>query len=235
MPHSDVRILGLIGGTTWLSTVEYYTHINRLVNEQLGGDTSAELVLASLNFAEVVENNDKDDLEANYRIFFDAAIRLKAAGAEALVPCANTMHMYADRFVADVGLPVIHIAAATAVAARAHGCKRVAVLGTRYTMSSSFYPQKMAEAGIETVFPSKEDRESINRAIFDELVRDVFKPETKRMFVQITERLVADGVDGVALACTEIPLLIKQEDVSVPVFDTTRIHAQAAVAFSLSN
>lgn len=217
-----------------MSTVDYYSHINRLTNERLGGDSSARLVLYSLNLADVVANNDKNDLELNYSLVLEACQTLKVAGAQGLVICANTLNMYAERIAEATGLPVIHIAEATAEEIVLKGCKKVVLLGTKYTMEMDFYRSKLEGAGITVVTPDSEDRKFVHETIFQELGKGIFDPKTKNRYLRIIGNVMNEGADGVVLACTEIPLLIKPEDLDVPVFDTTLIHSKAAVCFALS-
>jgi aspartate racemase len=224
-----MRVLGLVGGTTWHSTVEYYSLLNRIAAERQTPLSSARCVLVSLDFAEIARNNETD-MPANGRIVVDACQKLKAAGAEAIVLCANTMHMFAPD-VAQVGLPIIHIGQATAIAIQQAGLSRVGLLGTRYTMEMGFLRDHLTDAGIEWVIPSDEDRAWIHSTIFDELGKGIFTESTRARYVSIIQGL---GVQGAILGCTEIPLLIKPGDVSIPTFDTTAIHAQAAMDWALA-
>ena len=231
-----MNTLGLIGGTTCLSTVDYYRLLNEGINERLGGMQYARCLLYSLNFADIVKINETQDWDAALELFGDAATRLKTAGAEAIVLCANTAHVIADRLEKRVGLPLIHIADATAQAIRAAGLERVSLLGTRYTMELSFFKDRLAWHGITAVTPTDAERDFIHGTIFGELAKNVIKPETRARYLEIMDRMARqDGARGAILGCTEIPLLIKQSDTKLPVFDTTALHARAAVDFALSS
>lgn len=228
-----MKILGLIGGTSWVSTVDYYRYINEGINERLGGIYYSRCILHSFSYGEVkdlVDGGRKDEL---LRQFIAAGLNMKAGGAEGIVFCANTMHMFAGAMEEATGLPVIHIATATAQAINGRGLKTVGLLGTRPTMTMDFYKEKLADQGIDTIIPGEEDMTFIHDTIFDELGKGIFTPETKQRYLDIMDRLVAWGAEGIILGCTEIPMLLTQDDVNVPVFDTARIHSAAAVAFSL--
>jgi aspartate racemase len=230
-----MKTLGLIGGTTWLSTVDYYRLLNEGVNERLGGMQYARCLLYSLNFADIVKINETQDWDAALELFGDAATRLKNGGAEGLVLCANTAHVIADRLEKRIGLPLIHIADATAHAIRSAGIERVSLLGTRYTMELSFFKDRLAWHGITAVTPNPAERDFIHRTIFGELAKNEIKAETRDRNLEIMYRMAQkDGARGAILGCTEIPLLIKQRDTAIPVFDTTALHTRAAVDFALS-
>ncbi len=229
-----MKILGLIGGTTWLSTIDYYTYINTYINEKLGGFSSAELMIYSVNFDEIFKNNEKDDWDDNLRIFAEAAAKLVEAGADAIVLCANTAHILADGLAKKINVPIIHIVTATADEINKAGLKKVGLLGTSFTMERDFFKAKLAENGIEAIVPDAEDRKFIHSTIFNELGKSIFKPETKQRYISIIDKLISGGAEGIILGCTEIPLIIKQADSNVPVFDTTKIHSKAAVDFALS-
>src|SRR5579871_5660260 len=198
-----MRTIGMIGGTSWVSTVEYYSHLNRMVNARLGGSHSIKCVLVSLDLAEVIENNERN-IEDNYPLVVDAAERLKLARADAIMFGANTMHLFADRLERQVGLPVINIATATAEVAIGKGMRKVGLLGTRFVMEMDFYRSKIEAAGLEALLPEPDDRAFINRAIFEELTLDQFLDETRNRFLKIVESLKSRGADGVVLGCTEI-------------------------------
>jgi aspartate racemase len=231
-----MKMLGLIGGTTWLSTVDYYRLLNEGINERLGGMQYARCLLYSLNFGDIVAINERQDWDAALELFADAASRLKNAGAEGLVLCANTAHVIADRLEKRIGLPLIHIADATAKEIRAAGLERVSLLGTRYTMELDFFRDRLAWHGVTAVTPNADERAFIHGTIFGELAKNVIKAETRDRYLGIIDRLaMQEGARGAILGCTEIPLLIKQPDTSIPVFDTTALHARAAVDFALSS
>lgn len=229
-----MRMLGLVGGVTWHSTIDYYRLINEGVNAKLGGSQSARLVLHSLNFGEIAELSARHDWDAVLDIIGPAAAHLKQSGAEALVLCANTMHVIADRLENQVGLPVIHIVDATAQAIRHAGLDRVTLLGTRYTMELDFFKDRLAWHGVTAVIPEAEDREFIHQSIFSELGKNVILEATRSRYLSIMDTLAEkSGSQGAILGCTEIPLLIKQNHASQPVFDTTALHSRAAVEFAL--
>lgn len=230
-----MKLLGLIGGTTWLSTVEYYSLLNKGVNKRLGGIEFPQLVLYSVNIGDIDRHNAADRMDLNIQMAVDKAHALKAAGVEGLLLCANTLHVAADRIEAEVGLPVVHIADATAGAIVAAGLSKVALLGTHFTMEGDFIRSRLAARGIEVLIPeSREDRNRIHDPIFNELGKGIFLEETKATFLRIINDLASRGAQGVILGCTEFPLLLKPEEIPIPSFDTTQIHAAAGVEFILS-
>ena len=230
-----MKTIGLIGGTSWVSTLDYYRLINQLTNEKLGGVHAARLLLYSLNFGEIKELLDKNDWESITAIYTDVATKLKAAGADCIVLAANTPHLIADKIQKAAGLPLIHIADATAKVIQDSGVLTVALLGTKFVMESSFFPDILAAHGIETIIPNEADRGFINGSIFNELTKGVFTPETKRHYVELIDRLITAGANAVVYACTEIPILLQDINMPVKTFDTTLIHAQAVVAFSTTD
>ena len=231
-----MKTLGLIGGIAWPSTVEYYRLINEGVTARLGGLNAARCIIHSLNFADVAAINKRQDWDAALALLGDAGCNLRKSGAEALVVCANTMHVIADRLEQHVGIPLLHIADATARAIRAQGIERVALLGTRYTMELPFLKDRLAWHGVTAVIPNADERDFIHDTIFTELNIGVIRPETRDRYLQIIDRMSKqEGARGAILGCTEIPLLVKQSDTTVPVFDTTALHAGAAVEFALSS
>ena len=230
-----MKILGLIGGISWISTIDYYRQISLGFNEKLGKSDFGKCIIYSLNYQEVIDHNSKGDFEATYKIVQDAAINLKFAGAKALLLCANTMHMFADRIEETVKLPVVHIAKATAAEINKQGLKKVGLLGTKATMEMDFYKDVLKKYGIESIIPEEADRNFVHEKIFSELGKDILKEETKADYLSVIDKLLNKGAEGIILGCTEIPLLIKQSDCSCLVFDTTYIHSKAAVAFALGN
>lgn len=224
----------MIGGTGWPSTLEYYRIINQETNKRLGGLTSAKIVMTSFNYAEIDSLNKKNDHAGVYSLVLDAAQRLRKALVECLVICANTLHQYADNLEKETGLKVVHIADATAKVISRRGVSKIGLLGTRFTMEMDFYTKRLKEKGIESLVPEKSERDFIHNAIMNELLKEEFKQETKEKFLTIIKELHTRGAQGVVLGCTEIPLLIKQGDTSLPVFNTLEIHAKAAVDFALS-
>lgn len=230
-----MKKLGLVGGMSWVSTIDYYRFINEGINEQLGGLNFAECIIYSVNFNEFVSNNTSNKWDATYEIILNACQNLERSGAEAIVLCANTAHAVAHRLEANFALPLIHIVTATADEIKKQGLKKVGLLGTKFTMEMDFYKDKLISLGLEPMVPeSQETRDYIQQTLKDELGKGIILEETKQHYITIINELIANGAEGIILGCTEIPMIISQKDVSVPVFDTTQIHSQAAVAFSLS-
>ena len=231
-----MKTIGMVGGTGWISTLEYYRHINEETNRRLGGLEAARCLLYSLNYGDVDRLNRAGDPRGVYELVFQGAKVLVGGGAEGLVFCANTLHMFADELQVQIPRPIIHIAEATARHIRSRGLDRVALLGTRPTMEMDFYKAKLMAAGITTLVPEAEDdRRFIHDAINRELIKGIVLPATKDRFLAILEALRARGAQGAVLGCTEIPILLKQEDTDLPVFDTLVIHADAAVDFALED
>jgi aspartate racemase len=230
-----MRTLGLIGGMTWHSTVDYYRLINQGVQERKGGHSSASMVMVSVDFAPVQALQDLGDWTGLGRLMVEAAKTLEGAGAEAIVICANTMHQLAPAIESAVGLPILHIADAAGAAVKAKGLTSIGLLGTRFTMEMDFYRTRLEKAhGLKVLVPEAPEREVVHQVIYDELGRGIVREESRRAYVEIIEGLVKRGAQGVVLGCTEIPLLIKEKDSPVPVFDTTALHAAAAVDFALA-
>ncbi|TPK92863.1 MULTISPECIES: aspartate/glutamate racemase family protein [unclassified Mesorhizobium] len=231
-----MKTLGLIGGMSWESTAIYYRLLNEIVRERLGGLHSAKLLLWSFDFAEIAERQHAGDWEGAGILLVEAARKLEAGGAEGLVICTNTMHKLADAMQAAISIPLIHIADATAHAVVDAGVKRPALLATRFTMEQDFYKGRLADKyGLQPVVPDQAGRDMVHRVIYDELCQGVVRPESKSAYLDEVGRMLrTDGVDGVIMGCTEITMLIGQGDFDVPVFDTTRIHAEAAVDFALA-
>ena len=229
-----MKTIGLIGGTSWISTVEYYRIINTIVNDKLGGLHSAKIILYSINFSEFKEMLDSYDWRGIYELIGTAAQKLKDAGADCIVICANTPHKVADDLRKAIEIPLIHIAEATAEAIRKKHLKRVGLLGTQFVMEESFFKDKLSDQGIEAIVPPSQDRNFIHSTIFNELGKNIFSEETKNAYLRLIRYLIeTQGVQGMVFACTEIPLLIRPEECPVPVFDTTLIHARAAAEFAL--
>lgn len=228
-----MKTIGLVGGITWLSTMDYYRLLNQMINERLGGVHSCKLLMSSVDFAEVKELTFNDDWDGLAGLMIDSARKLEQAGADGILICANTMHHIADKVQAAIHVPLIHIAGATGDAINQKGLNKVALLGTKYTMLFDFYKDKLAEKSIASIIPGEEDIEYINEAIYNEMGKGIFLPERKARVIEIINQLAQEGAEGVILGCTELPILIKQEDVSIPVFDTTLIHVTAAVEFAL--
>ncbi|MBO9659437.1 MAG: aspartate/glutamate racemase family protein [Chitinophagaceae bacterium] len=228
-----MKTIGLIGGITWLSSVEYYRILNTLVNEELGGVSSAKLILHSVDFAEIKSLTEAGRWDAILDLMSDAAQKLEAAGAECILLGANTMHKLADDIQRSIKIPLLHIADETGKQIKNDGLQTVALLGTRYTMQLPFYSEKLAAHGITTIIPDQEDIDYINNAIYTEMGKGVFLPETKEKFLDVINQLAARGAQGVILGCTEIPLLLQQKDAAIKLYDTTLIHSRAAVRFAL--
>jgi len=231
-----VRTLGLIGGMTWHSTVDYYRLINEGVHKRLGGSHSAEIVMLSVDFNPVEDMQAKGDWPAMGRLMAGAARTLESAGAEGLVICANTMHRLADDITAAVKIPLLHIADAAAGAVKRAGIGTIGLLGTRYTMEMDFYRGRLAaKHGLKVLIPDEPGRTTVHDIIYQELGHGLVRQEARQAYIKVIDDLVKRGAEGVILGCTEIPLLIKEKDSSVPVFDTTALHAAAAVDFALSD
>jgi aspartate racemase len=228
-----MKTLGLIGGTTWHSTIDYYRLINQKTADLLGGLNSAKLLLYSVNFEEFRPPVNPDEWGELSQKFTAIAQKLEKAGADGIVFCANTPHMIADEVQQKISVPIIHIAEAAASEIAERNLKMVALLGTRITMEQSFFKNKLAQKQIEALVPGLADREFLHNAIFEELGKGIFTAKTKERFITIINILIAQGAEGVILGCTEFPLLIKQEDCLVPTFDTAELHASAAVKFAL--
>jgi aspartate racemase len=231
-----VKTIGLIGGMSWASTALYYRLINQEVMNRLGGLRSARVLLASLDFAEVVAGQKAGEWDRLASLLGDSARRLERAGADIVLIATNTMHKVADAVQAQLSVPLLHIGDVTADAIRAHDCRRVALLGTRYTMEQPFYVEHLARRGVVAIVPGAEDRAEVHRAIFEELCRGEIRPATCRRLRAIARRQLARGAEGIVLGCTELSLALPQAELAdVTVFDTTELHARAAVEFALDD
>jgi aspartate racemase len=230
-----MKTLGLIGGMSWESTAIYYRLLNEIVRERLGGLHSAKLLLHSFDFAEIAERQHHGDWDGAGVLLAEAARKLEAGGAEGLLICTNTMHKLADQVQAAVSIPLIHIADATAVAVKGAGVRRPALLATRFTMEQDFYKGRLTEKyGLQPVVPDQAGRDMVHRVIYDELCQGIVSAPSKVAYIDEVARLRRDEkIDGVIMGCTEITMLIGARDFDIPVFDTTRIHAEAAVEFML--
>jgi aspartate racemase len=230
-----MKKIGLIGGMSWESTLVYYQIINQEVNKMLGGFHSAKLVLESVDFAEIETLQHQNNWEALNEIMLKAAQNLEQAGADCIVICTNTMHLCCDYISKNSHLPILHIAKATGEAVHNLGLKKVLLLGTKFTMEQTFYSDILYDKfNIQTVIPELKDRNTVHQIIYNELVHGILNPDSKKQYQEIINKYESQGNEGVILGCTEIPLLITQKDVNVPVFNTTDIHAKAAVSFALS-
>lgn len=228
-----MKTIDLIGGMSWESTVTYYQIINTVVKERLGGLHSARCILYSVEFDEIERCQSSGDWERAGAILAEAAAGLERAGADFIVICTNTMHKVAGQVRSAVSVPLLHIAQVTAAELRRQGVERVALLGTRYTMEQDFYQSVIADSGIEVLIPGEEARALVNAVIFDELCRGVISQDSRRAFLDIIAELAGRGAQGVILGCTEIGLLVRQEDTPVPLFDTTLLHAKRAALDAL--
>ena len=230
-----MKTIGLIGGMSWESSVVYYRLINEGVRSRLGGLHSAQCLMHSVDFGEVEPLQHGGRWEEAAQQMIEAARHLQDGGADFLILCTNTMHKTADRIVQDIEIPFLHIADATADAVKQRDIKRVGLLGTRFTMEDSFYRGRLvARHGLEVVVPEADQQNTVHEIIYDELCIGRIEQESKQKYLDIIDDLVQRDVEGIILGCTEIGLLISQEDCTIPVFDTTRIHAEAAVNYALS-
>ncbi|MGW1123644.1 aspartate/glutamate racemase family protein [Streptomyces sp. NPDC002526] len=229
-----MKTIGLIGGMSWESTAEYYRLLNEGVRERLGGLHSAKCVLYSVDFAEIERLQVAGRWTEAGDMLADAARSLRAAGADLLLICTNTMHKVADQVAAAVDVPLLHLADATAAAVRTAGLTRVGLLGTAFTMEQDFYRDRVAGHGLEVLVPDADDRALVHRVIYDELCLGVIREESRAAYGEVIGRLVAAGAEGIILGCTEIELLVGPEHSPVPVFATARLHAELAVAAALA-
>lgn len=229
-----MKTIGLIGGMSWESSVEYYRIINERVKEKLGGLHSAKCLMYSVDFAEVERYQKQGEWGQAAELLIDAARRLERGGADFILICTNTMHKVADEIQQKIQIPILHIVDATAEKIKEARHKRIGLLGTKFTMEEPFYKGRLTEKyQLEVLVPESEERAFINQVIFQELCLGILKEGSRSRFTQIIESLSDKGAEAVILGCTEIPLLVKQADVSIPLFDTTRIHAEAAVEYAL--
>lgn len=231
-----MKTIGLIGGLSWESSAIYYRLINEAVRDRLGGLHSAQCLLWSFDFAEIEQLQHAGQWDQAAQRMVDAAQRLERGGADLLVICSNTMHRMADAVIDAVSIPLLHIADPTAERVRAHGITRIGLLGTRYTMEQDFYTGRLIDRhGLDVIVPTADERAVVNRVIYEELVLGVVRRESKAAYLDIIRALEARGAQGVILGCTEIILLIAPDDTHLPIFDTTGIHAQAAVDAALAD
>jgi aspartate racemase len=229
-----MKIMGLIGGMSWESSLEYYRILNETVKEKLGGHHSADCLMYSVDFGPVKDMQFAGDWDKLTDMMVEAGMRLKEGGAGQITICTNTMHLMAADVEKATGLPVLHIADTTAEAIKAKKISKILLLGTRFTMEKDFYKSRLAEMhGIEVLVPDAEDITVISDIIYNELVLGSILDESRKKYLDIIDKMVERGARGVILGCTEIPLLVKQEDCTVPVFDTTTIHAVKTVEAAL--
>jgi aspartate racemase len=230
-----VKVIGLIGGMSWNSSLEYYRLINEMVSRRLGGLHSACVLLYSLDFEEIERAQQESRWEDAAGILSKAGMALKRAGADFLLICTNTMHKVADEVGEAAGLPILHIVDATGSAIREQGLSEVGLLGTRFVMAEQFYRDRLKKRfDIDVVVPAEDEQAVVHRIIYDELCQGKIRDSSRQSCLEIIEKLTKRGAEGIVLGCTELPLLIRPSDVQVPVFDTTRLHAEAAVELALS-
>jgi aspartate racemase len=234
MTTSGPRVIGLLGGMSWESSAEYYRLVNELVRERLGGLHSARCILTSVDFADIETLQTSGQWETAGRILADAARGLEAAGAELTLICTNTMHRVASQVQNAVGIPLLHIIDVTADAVTDAGLNTVGVLGTVFTMEQPLYRDHLASRGLTGLVPTAEDRAEVHRIIYDELCLGIVREQSRNTYREVIQRLAAAGAEGIILGCTEIELLISAADSPVPLFPTTRLHAEAAVNASLT-
>lgn len=229
-----MKIIGLVGGMSWESSLEYYRIINETIKEKLGGFHSAKCIMYSVDFEEIEKLQHQGKWDEATGLMIDAARRVEKGGADFVVICTNTMHKMADDVQESIHIPLLHIADVTADEIGKRGFKKVGLLGTRFTMEEDFYKGRLQEKHrLEIIIPDEEERQAIHNILYSELCMGEIKKISKEAFQKIIENLVARGAEGIILGCTEIPLLVKQEDYEIPLFDTTTIHARAAVEYAL--
>lgn len=230
-----MKLIGLIGGMSWESSVEYYRIMNEEVKNRLGGLHSARCLLYSVDFEEVERYQAEGDWKKAGTLLGDVAYSLEKAGAEMIVICTNTMHKVIPYMKEKIGIPILHIADATATQVQKSALRTVGLLGTKYTMEEDFYKSRIESHGIKVLVPNQEDREQVNRVIYEELCLGKIKSSSREFYKKVIKRLVDQGAEGIILGCTEIGLLVKADDAEVPLFDTTVIHAREAVSKSLED
>ncbi len=228
-----MKTIGMIGGMSWESTVTYYKIVNEIVKQELGGFHSAKVLLYSVDFSEIEDCQAKGDWEKSADILSEAAKNLEKAGADFIVICTNTMHKVVPNIQSQIGIPIVHIAEATADELKCHNIKKVALLGTKYTMTQDFYKEKLEQAGITVLIPDEQGIEMVNDVIYNELCLGSISETSKEKYRCIIDSLARQGAQGVILGCTEIGLLIGQKDTNLPVFDTTKIHASKAAKLAI--
>ena len=228
-----MRTIGLLGGMSWESSIEYEAIINREVRARLGGMHSADLLVRSYDFAEIERLQERGDWRAAGELLARDALRLEAAGAELIALCTNTMHRVAQDIEGSIDVPFVHIGDATGAAIRTAGVESVALLGTRYTMEQDFLRTRLEAHGVSVIVPDETDRTAVHDVIYQELVQGLIRSESKQAYLEVIERQLARGAQGIVAGCTEIELLVGPSDVEVPYFPTTRLHAMAIVDAAL--
>jgi aspartate racemase len=230
-----MKTIGLIGGMSWESSVEYYRIINETTKAKLGGLHSAKSIMYSVDFAEIELLQHQGRWQEAAQVLIDAAKSIENGGADFVVLCTNTMHKVADDIQAHINIPFLHIADATARQIKDSGLNKIGLLGTRFTMEEDFYKSRLTQKyGLDVIIPNAEGREIVHRVIYDELVVGKIRQDSKQRYLDIIQRLVESGAEGIILGCTEIGLLVRDGDCRVPLFDTTKIHAVAAVEYALA-
>ena len=228
-----MKIIGLIGGMSWESSATYYQVINQTIKEELGGLHSAKCILYSVDFQEIEHYQANGDWEKSAQVLSNGAISLEKAGADFILICTNTMHKVAPQIQSKIQIPILHIADLTAEELLKKSIKKVALLGTKYTMEQNFYKNRLTEKGIEVIIPNDDDRAVVNQTIYEELCLGIISPSSKKKFIKIIMKLSTQGAEGIILGCTEIGLLVQQQDTKIPLFDTTLIHAKSAALYAL--
>ena len=228
-----MKTIGVVGGTGWVSTLDYYRYFNELVFKNTNEESTAEVMINSVNYPAIAKLTAAGKWDDITKIIIEAALALQTAGADCILLGANTMHYIAPQVKSAINIPFIHIAEETGKEIKKKGLKKVALLGTKYTMQLPFFKDVLASMGIETIIPNESEIQIINDAIYKELALGIITAATKENYLEIMQKLQQEGAEGIILGCTEIPLLIKPNDFDLPLFDTTFIHANAAVNFSL--
>ncbi|MFC1824704.1 aspartate/glutamate racemase family protein [Thermodesulfobacteriota bacterium] len=230
-----MKTIGLIGGMSWESSIEYYRIINETVREKLGGLHSARSIMYSVDFAEIEEMQNKAEWDKATELLIRAAKQVEQGGADFVLICTNTMHLMADDVQENIRIPLLHIADATADKIKGEGISKIGLLGTKFTMEKDFYRGRLEKKhGLDVLIPSDDEREIVHHVIYDELCLGEMKPSSKEKFDTIMKKLIQRGVEGIILGCTEIGLLVRGHVIDIPLFDTARIHAVAAVEYALS-
>ncbi|WP_299180587.1 aspartate/glutamate racemase family protein [uncultured Aquimarina sp.] len=230
-----MKTIGLIGGMSWESSAVYYELINKKIKDELGGFHSAKSIMVSVDFAEIEKLQRKDDWNGLTKYMIKSAKQLENAGADLIILCTNTMHLCSEEIVKNITIPFLHIADATGKKIKSKGLQKLALLGTKFTMERDFYRTILKKYGIDVIIPDVDDRELIHKVIYEELVLGNIQSNSREVYKHIIKDLENKGAEGVILGCTEIPLLIKQQDVDIPIFNTTKIHAERAVEIALKN
>ena len=230
-----MKTIGMIGGTSWESTQLYYQQLNQLIAQALGGLHSAKCILYSLEFGEVYAHMERGDWDAAAEITAQAAQALEDAGADFLMLCANTSHKFCGAIEQRVSIPILHIVDAVVTEIRSRGMRTVGLLGTKYTMQEDFYLPRLAAAGVRVLLPDSEQMEEVNRIIYEELCVGQAKESSRAVLSALVETMRREGAEGVILGCTELGMILKDEDAAIPLLDTVKIHSSAAVKLALEN